>query len=195
MSSISRVSSAGYLNQPINSNASNPLMKSLQAVSSALQSGNISQAQSALAKFQKQLQGNSQTSSSQPFGNNSQANSAYQSLVSSVQSGNLSVAQQALSSLKTDLKTSKAPTASSSNQASSNQTGSSQAAEDLQGVGSALQSGNLSSALSALTSIQESSFGSNSQANLDYQSLVTALQTGNLLAAQQAYAALSADLS
>jgi hypothetical protein len=195
MSSISRVSLAGYLNEPINSNASNPLMKSLQAVSSALQSGNISAAQSALAKFQKQLQGNSPTSSSQPFGNNSQANSAYQSLVSSVQSGNLSDAQQALSSLKTDLKPTKAATASSSSPPSSIQTGSSQAAEDLQGVGSALQSGNFSSALNALTSIKASSFGNNSQASSDYQNLVIALQAGNLLAAQTAYEALNADLS
>jgi DNA-binding FadR family transcriptional regulator len=195
MSSISSVSSAGYLYQPNYSNASNPLLKSLQAVSSAVESGNVADAQSALAKFQKQLQGNSQTASSQPFGNNSQANSAYQSLVSSVQSGNLSDADKAVSSLKAYLKTSKAPAASASSKASSAQTSSSQAAEDLQGVGSALQSGNLSSALSAVTSIQTSSFGSNSQATSDYQSLVTALQTGNISAAQQAYAALNADLS
>jgi hypothetical protein len=195
MSSISRVSSAGYVNEPVNPNASDPLMKSLQAVSSAVQSGNISAAQSALVKFQKLLQANSPTSTSQPFGNNSQANFAYKSLVSSVQSGNLSEAQQALSNLKTDLKPSKAPLASASNQAISSQTSSSLAAEDLHGVGSALQSGNLSSALSALTSLKASSFGSNSQASSDYQNLVAALQTGNLLAAQTAYEALNADLS
>jgi hypothetical protein len=195
MSSISRVSSAANLQQAINSNASSPLMKSLQAVSSALQSGNVADAHSALAKFQKQLQGNSQTSTSQPFGNNSQANSAYQSLVSSVQSGNLWTAQQSLASLKTDLKIPQAPSSSASSQTSSALASSSQSTEELQSVGSALRSGNLSTALSALTTIQASSFGSNSQASSDYQSLVNALQSGNLSAAQQAYAALEADLS
>jgi soluble cytochrome b562 len=190
MSNISVVSPVGYVSQPIKSYGSDPLMKSLQAVSSALQAGNISQAQSALAKFQKQLSGNSPTAPSQPFGSNSQANSSYQSLVSSVQSGNLSAAQQAFSSLKTDLQTPKASSSSASNPASS-----ALATEDLKSIGSALQSGNLSSALSALTSIQTSSFGGNRQANSDYQTLVTALQSGNLLAAQQAYAALEADLS
>lgn len=195
MSSIPSVSSAGYLDLPDNLQVANPLTKILQAVSSALQSGNIAAAQRALAKFQNQLQGNASTSASQPFGNNSQANSAYQNLVSSIQSGNLSVAQQALSSLKTDLTPSKAPSATEASQVSFGQPTSGQATEDLQSVASALQSGNLSSALSVLTSIQASSFGSNSQASSDYQALVTALQSGNLLAAQQAYAALEADLS
>jgi DNA-binding FadR family transcriptional regulator len=198
MSSISSISSvAANAYQPINSNgAKSQWIKSLQAVSSAVQSGDLSKAQSALATFQKQLQANSQTSANQPFGGNRQANSAYQSLVTSVQSGNLSAAQQALSSLKTDLRTSPAPSSSAPKQTSApSQTGSGNSADDLQGVGSALKSGNLLSALSALTSIQTSSFGGNGQANAAYQSLVTALQSGNSSAAQQAFADLEAVLS
>lgn len=189
------MSAAASSSRPVNLQGVDPLMRSLQAVSSALQSGNIAAAQSALTKFQKQLQGVSPTYASQPFGNNGQANSAYQSLVSFVHSGNLSAAQQALSGLKTDLTKPKSLLSSTSSQASSGQTSSVQAAGDLQSVGSALKSGNLSSALSVLTSIQASSFGGNGQAYSDYQALVTALQSGNVLAAQEAYAALDADLS
>lgn len=177
-------------------NSSNGLLKSLQAVSSAVQAGNLSRAQSALATFQKQLPDNSPTAANQPFGSNTQANSAYQSLVRSVQSGNLSVAQQALASLKTDLKAAKAPASSPSNPTSAPiQTSAGQSTANLQDVHSALQSGNLSSALSELTSLQTSSFGSNSQANAAYQSLVTALQSGDSSTAQQAFAVLEAALS
>ncbi len=195
MSSVSSLSSTGYFYQPNNTSAANPLMKGLQAVGSALESGNVSEAQSALANLQKQLQGNSQTSSNQPFGNNSQANSAYQNLVSSVQSGNISGAEKALTSLKTDLRKSKSSSTSGANQSGSSQANLGQAAEYLQSVGSALQSGNLSSALTALNAIQASSFGNNSQIGTDYQNLLNALQTGDLSSAQQAYVALSADLA
>jgi outer membrane protein assembly factor BamD (BamD/ComL family) len=61
-----------------------------------------------LAAFQKSAQAasqsNSQTATNQPFGKNSQANTAYQNLTSALQSGNLSTAQQAFASLQNDLK-------------------------------------------------------------------------------------------
>jgi hypothetical protein len=104
MSSISSVSSTTNLYQPANQNGFGQFVQDFQAIGSALQSGDLSTAQSALATFQQDLQGNSQTSSSQPFGKNSQANSDYQNLVSALQSGNLSNAQQAFASLQTDLK-------------------------------------------------------------------------------------------
>ena len=104
MSSISSVSSTTNLYQPTNQNGYGQFIQDFQAIGSALQSGDLSSAQSALATFQQNLQGNSQTTSSQPFGQNSQANSDYQNLVSALQSGNLSNAQQAFASLQTDLK-------------------------------------------------------------------------------------------
>jgi hypothetical protein len=195
MSSIPSVSWAGYVYQPTRLQGSDPLIKSLQAVSTALQSGNVSEAQSALSKFQKELQGNApaantQAAASQPFGSNSRANSAYQNLVSAVKTGDLSVAEQALTSLKTDLRGSKTPSSNPSSPVSSGL-----ATQDLRSIGSALQTGNLSSALSKLTSIQTSSFADNTQASSAYQNLVEALQSGNLLAAQQAYTALNGYLS
>jgi hypothetical protein len=78
--------------------------KDLKDIGSALQSGDLSTAQSALSTFQQQLQGSSSASSSQPFGSNAQANKDYQSLSTALQSGDTKGAQQAFASLKTDLK-------------------------------------------------------------------------------------------
>ena|ERR1700683_621715 len=86
-----------------NPNAAGHLSKGLNAIGTALQSGDVSAAQTALATFQQGLASNSQTSSSQPFGNYSQANLEYERLVSDVQSGNVSDAQKAFANLLTAL--------------------------------------------------------------------------------------------
>ena len=109
MSSISSVNSTTNPNQTTNQQSGyTQIAQNFQAIGSALQSGDLSSAQSALAAFQQALQGNSQsnsqTSSSQPFGKNSQANKDYQNLTSALQSGNLSTAQKAYASLQNDLK-------------------------------------------------------------------------------------------
>jgi hypothetical protein len=78
-------------------------IQDFNSIGSALQSGNLSSAQSALAAFQKDLQGNSQTTSNQPFGQNTKANTDYQSLTNSLQSGDLSGAQAAFLNLQKDL--------------------------------------------------------------------------------------------
>ena len=80
------------------------MVQNFDAVGSALQSGDLATAQSALTTFQQALPGSSSTSASQPFGKNSQANTDYQSLTSSLQSGNLAGAQKAFTSLQKDLK-------------------------------------------------------------------------------------------
>jgi hypothetical protein len=101
MSSISGVSSA---TNPYQTGV-NQFVQDFQAIGSALQSGSLASAQSAVTTFQQYLQSSSsQSSSTQPFGKNSKANSDYQSLVGALQSGNLTSAQQAYSSLQTDLK-------------------------------------------------------------------------------------------
>lgn len=79
------------------------LVQEFEAIGNALQSGNTSSATGVLNNFQSILQSVSQSSSSQPFGPNTQANTDYATLLSSLQSGNLSVAQTAFSSLTTDL--------------------------------------------------------------------------------------------
>jgi hypothetical protein len=80
-----------------------------------------------------------------------------------------------------------------------------QAIKDLKSIGTALQSGDLSSAQNALTAFQQAQpaatqapgsqpFGQNSQANADYKTLTTALSSGDISAAQKAFATLKTDL-
>lgn len=104
MSNVSSVSSTTNAYQTTNQNNFGQSIQDFKAIGSALQSGDLSTAQSALATFQQDLQGNSQTSANQPFGNNTQANTDYKSLTSALQSGDLSTAQKAFSSLQSDLK-------------------------------------------------------------------------------------------
>jgi len=100
MSSISSITSTN------NQNGINLMVQDFQAIGSALQSGNLSSAKGAVSNFQTILQSVSQasaSSSSQPFGANTKANTDYQNLLASLQSGNLTVAQTAFNSLTTDL--------------------------------------------------------------------------------------------
>jgi hypothetical protein len=103
MSSVSSVTSATNPNQTTNPSVLGKIVQDFKAIGSALQSGNLSTAQSALTAFQQALQGSSQTSTTQPFGSNTQANTDFQSLVSALKSGDLSSAQKAFASLQTDL--------------------------------------------------------------------------------------------
>jgi hypothetical protein len=104
MNSISAISSATNPYETTNQNGFGQTLQDFKAIGSALQSGDVTTAQNALTTFQQDLQGNSQTSSSQPFGKNSQANTDYQNLTSALQSGDLSGAQKAFTSLQSDLK-------------------------------------------------------------------------------------------
>jgi soluble cytochrome b562 len=110
MSAISSVTSTGNPYQATNQAGMGQIIQDFNSIGSALQSGNVSAAQTALTTFQQDLQSNPQLSSSQPFGNNSQANTDYQGLVSSLQNGNLSSAQKAFASLQTDLQASQTST-------------------------------------------------------------------------------------
>lgn len=103
MSAISRVSSTPNPYQTTNQNGFAQFIQDFNAVGSALQSGDVSGAQSALATFSQDLPANSTTSSTHPFGKNSQADTDYQNLTTALQSGNLSAAQQAFASLQKDL--------------------------------------------------------------------------------------------
>jgi hypothetical protein len=103
MSTIAGVASMANPYQSTDQSGFGQIVHDFNSICNALQSGNVSAAQSALSAFQQDLQGNSQTSASQPFGSNSQANTDFQSLVSSLQKGDLSSAQKAFASLQTDL--------------------------------------------------------------------------------------------
>jgi hypothetical protein len=103
MSSISSLSSTASPYQTTSQNGPGQLIQDFNAIGSALQSGDLSSAQSALTTFQQNLQGDSQTSSTGPFGQNSQANTDYQNLTTALKSGDLSGAQKAFASLKQDV--------------------------------------------------------------------------------------------
>jgi hypothetical protein len=105
MSSIASVPSTTNPFQMVNQNSVNQFVTDFNAIGSALQSGDISSAQSALATFQQDLPANSSTSANQPFGSNSKANADYQSLVGALKNGDATGAQKAFTNLQTDLKT------------------------------------------------------------------------------------------
>jgi len=108
MSSVASVScvSNPYLVQPVTPNGFAQIGNSLLAIGTALQSGSSAGAQTALANFQQSVTANTPNSASQLFSANSQASSAYQSLVSAINSGDSSTAQQAYSSLLNALQSS-----------------------------------------------------------------------------------------
>jgi len=88
----------------VSSSAKGQITQDFQALGSALQAGNLSHAQSALATFEQALQASSKISASEPFGKNSQANTDFQKLTGALNSGSLTSAQSAFSSLQSDLK-------------------------------------------------------------------------------------------
>ena len=108
MSSISSVTPATNPYQPANQNGFAQTFSDFKAIGSALQSGDLSTAQSALAAFQQNEPAGSQSATTQPFGKNSQANTDYQTLTAALQSGDLTGAQKAFSSIQTDLKSAQA---------------------------------------------------------------------------------------
>jgi hypothetical protein len=103
MSTISSLSPSTNTYATSGQNDAAQFIQDFKAVGSALQSGSVSDAQSALTVLQQNLTGNSTASASQPFGRNNAANTDYQNLTSALQSSNLSGAQQAFASLQKDL--------------------------------------------------------------------------------------------
>ena len=87
----------------VNQGSPAPLAQSVKSIGSALQTGNLSAAQKALASPQQNLPMGLLLSVSQPSGNNSQANTDYQAMRNALVSGNLTAAQQAYVRLQSDL--------------------------------------------------------------------------------------------
>jgi len=104
MSSISAVSSNTDPYRIANQQNPGQIGQDFKAIGSALQSGDLATAQTALTTFQQDLQAVSKTGATQIFGQNSQANTDYKSLAAALRSGDLSTAQKAFASLQTDLK-------------------------------------------------------------------------------------------
>ena len=104
MSSISAVSSITDPYRITGQQNLGQIGQDFKAIGSALQSGDLSTARTALTTFQQDLQAASKTGATQIFGKNSQANADYKSLAAALQSGDLSAAQKAFASLQTDLR-------------------------------------------------------------------------------------------
>jgi len=105
--SVGSISSGSSPYSANGSSAMNQRMKDFQALGQALQSGNLTSAQSAFAALQQNLSQTSQSSSGQgPLAANSAASKDVQSIQSALQSGDISGAQKAFTQLKTDLQSS-----------------------------------------------------------------------------------------
>ncbi len=209
------------LSQQYQQNPLQQIRKDFNQLASALQSGDLSGAQSAYSSIQQLLQDN-QSSSNSITGSNgtSTIQNDFATLGQALQSGDLSQAQSAFSQLQSDFKA-----ASQSAQAlpqgedqyvvSSSQQGLSvaqQVQQDYAQLASSLQAGDLSGAQSAFASLQQAlqsqgasstqsstqsstnfSSGSDSIAN-DFNAIGKALSSGNLSQAQSAFSQLQTDI-
>jgi hypothetical protein len=161
-SSSSSSSSSG------NSSSGNPLQQLLSQLGTALQSGDITTAQSLVKSFEANKPSGSAPPPPPPDGGSSgdQAlGSAVGSLFSSVQSGDLSSAQSAYSSLESLLDgDGSSSSASTSSSTGSSSTGSTNPLLQLiQSLGTSLDDGDIQGAQSTL-----SSFAQNAQSGLTY---------------------------
>jgi outer membrane protein assembly factor BamD (BamD/ComL family) len=155
--SVSGISSTSLYNTQSTQNNLQQIQQTFQQLGQDLQSGNLSAAQSDFATLQKLVPQSSSTSSSQ---SNSPIAQAFSQLAKDLQSGNLSAAQQDYTTIQQDFQ----------NQATQGQTqateghhhhhgggssGSNDITQLLDDLGQSLQSGDLSSAQSAFTTLQQ----------------------------------------
>jgi hypothetical protein len=188
-------------------------------VASALQSGNLSDAQSAYASIQQLLSArqNSSNSNTGSTGSNT-FQTDFATLGQALQSGDLTQAQSAFSQLKSDFQAGRQSTTGGGappwlqqqdeyvSSASQGQNPVEEALEDYTQLANALQSGNLSDAQSAYASLQQllpaDQISSNSSTSSkapttiqsDFAALGQALTSGNLTQAQSAFSQLQSDL-
>ncbi len=173
--SVAGISTSSLYNYNSQNTQSNfqQIQQTFQQLGQDLQSGNLSAAQSDFATLQKLVPQLSSTASSTASQSNSPIAQAFAQLGKDLQSGNLSAAQQDFSAIQQDFQ----------NQASQSQTqetqghhhhhgggGSSEISQLLQQLGTALQSGNLSAAQSAFTTLDQ---------QLEQPAQTSASQTGS----------------
>ena len=148
--SVSSLSSTGNNPYPSLANVHKQKRQDFKALESAVQSGDLSGAQQALASFQQDIhsiqsaRGTSANNSAGAYTQNPITND-FAKLLSSVQSGDITSAQSALASLKQDR-------GAQFGAASNN--GQSQFQKDLNSLVSAVQSGDVTGAQKSLTALQ-----------------------------------------
>jgi hypothetical protein len=149
--SISGVSSSSSLSQSLQTwqAKAQKIETEFQQLGQDLQAGNLSQAQSDFSTLSQNFSGSVQS--------NSTLSQAFSSLGTALQSGNLSAAQKAYSTLQQDVQQTGADHhhhGGSSSQTTSSSTGST-LSQLFSTLGSALQGGNLSSAQTAYSTLQQ----------------------------------------
>jgi len=136
------------------SSAAGNLGQDLQTLMTALQSGNLSDAQKAYASLQQDVSSQNGGQSDDPFSKD------LQSLGDSLSSGNLSEAQTKMSQIQEKMSSRPMgpppgpPPSDTSTSASNSTSGSDSLKDDLETLAEALQSGNLSDAQKAFASLQ-----------------------------------------
>src|SRR5580658_8021721 len=191
------------------------IKQDFQQLASALQSGNLSGAQSAYSNIQQLLQGSpgssSTSNSSTSTGSNTLQND-FAALGQALQSGDLTTAQSAFAQLQTDFQASHQPGGASRGTqgppqgddqyvASQGQNPVEQALQDYTQLASDLQSGNLTAAQSDYTNLQQlvqayqGPAKSDSAIQSDFATLGQDLQSGNLTQAQSEFSQLQSDLT
>ncbi len=192
------------------------IKQDFQQLASALQSGDLTDAQSAYSNIQQVLQANSGSSTS---GGSSTLQNDFTALGQALQSGDLSTAQSAFAQLQSDVQASRQtggpgrwatqnqaqtqPNDQYVSSASQGQNPAVEAIQDYTQLASDLQSGNLTGAQSAYSNLQQlvqaastSSTSSTTPTTVqtDFATLGQDLQAGNLTQSQSAFSQLQSDL-
>lgn len=158
--SVTGLSSSSFYSGQSVQNQIQQFQQQFSQLGQDLQSGNLSAAQSDFATLQaNQPQGSSSTSSSQ---SNSPIAQAFNQLSTDLQSGNLSAAQQDYSTIQSDFQNQSAQGhhhhhhgGGSGSSGSGSSSESSEISQLFSQLGSALQSGNLSNAQQAYSTLQQ----------------------------------------
>ncbi|MGA2200880.1 MAG: hypothetical protein ABSG40_02860 [Terriglobales bacterium] len=147
--SVSGISSTSLYNTQSVQNSIQQFQQAFQQLGKDLQSGNLSAAQSDFATLQQLQPQNSSTSSSQ---SNNPIAQAFSQLSQDLQSGNISAAQQDYATIQQAMQS---QGAKGHHHHHSSNSGASEINQLFDQLGTALQSGDLSSAQSAFTTLQQ----------------------------------------
>ncbi len=204
--------SVGAWSQQTQPNPFQEVKQDFEQLAGALQSGDLSEAQSAYSSIQQVLQGVQGTSNTNAGSNNPDTlQTDFATLGQALQSGNLTQAQSAFAQLENDFQANQPSTggagapagqdqyvAGAQTQATAQETPAQQAQQDYTQLANALQAGSLTGAQSAFAALQQlvqPQGGSNSGTSTDpitndFNALGQALSSGNLTHAQSAFAQL-----
>lgn len=195
--SVSALSSALVSDLSQQQNPYRQIRQDFRQLASALQNGDLTDAQSAYANIQQVL--GTDAGSSNSFGSNTLQND-FAALGQALQSGDLGQAQSAFSQLQSDATGASSPGLTQSDQYVPSQSPIEQALEDYSQLASSLQNNDLTDAQSAYTNLQQlvqaynGPADSNTSIQNDFTTLGQDLQTNNLTGAQTEFSQLQSDL-